>query len=1284
MRKLLILLLALVLTLCTAVVFASCKIESRPKKTSETSVEEPSSSDGELTSEEPTHAHEIVGGYHFDETNHWLLCATCNEMVDFGAHKLSDWIAEVPAEGETDGAVGHYECEVCGEWFGEDKRLLGDDERVIKAYVTLTLNCYSGEELVHSEQKRVKGGQRISVKAPVIDYYTTTASSQMIVPVADTELSFEGYKAVYKVVSGSVSEGAITAATSNNTLALKGKAAQGDATYELSMASSNTESMGLVFNYDADGNYYWFYLRKADSTANLARYENGNLTTVYSNYLSADYDANNFVSAKVTVKDGTAYCYLWNSLIAVYEVGTSGGDYGFRAAQSGARFEFGAYSAQAAVESADTLLFGHSYFAWWNNYYYDNLAENMATIEGVGTWKDIAIGGSIAAHWNNYENSILAYRPSLGIYMIGINDISGNIAPATVAQNVKTLLLNVKAALPEFKAVLMGVNRCPARTYINDMIAELNDEFRLISASYDWISFAEIEYAFCDQSGQPVSEMFSDGLHPTPQSFTDVITPAIKAALAGENQPDLAQIVAQKKSAILAEIEELEISKYYSQNADVTTYAQAIENAETLEALESAYEGLTAAVKAADHATAVSVMDEIFGENSVKSSWDAVVANVNTWTHAEGSDSVTINHATSAGWQLTEKTYENFEMTIKVDIPTTINPYAGNVTRAFLFGAESNGFYPRGYAVSVFKLGSDAWLQLQYLSGNGVMGQFIGGVYGDFTDTEIKVVVSEGKLYFYYANGVQIKTISNSSLSAYVEYLPLDYYGEGGSVGILSWDSNGEPAVDTKLSMTAFKEKTKTMAQLKSAINAYVDGLNVEKWYASDTLVLTAIENATDQNATFEQLTENFASLKEAVSISLTANAAHVLDQTFSYDYSSASGWDLVQEHAMGWDHPAGSNYVQLDGNAGWQLSGDRYGDMEMTVKFENSTDLNPYGDVINGYHHLSRCLLIGATSVGRCVKGYAVTVVYDRGNPSNSWIQLHYMDGVYDNWGFPVAAVQGNFENLAFKIVISGKTLSFTSLTGNAYSNDTFMPGGAVTLDNYVGGGIGILSWDGTAYNTKFTIEGLKAERINDDGGAAANLLDSLYASNAVKSASGTEGWAHVQGSNKIVGNDSAGFLLTADTYYEFEAHISASNPTTNNPYEGYITRSFVFGAQTNAAGDDVTAFALTYFRNGDDSWIQLQYTPGNGNHGGGSTFLGGWCIMNNNVDIKIVVKNGYMYATALDGSYLGGAWCGTDGDGVPCIALPNYVGGRIGILQWNYVSGISTTYYLDYFKTL
>ncbi len=183
---------------------------------------------------------------------------------------------------------------------------------------------------------------------------------------------------------------------------------------------------------------------------------------------------------------------------------------------------------------------------------------------------------------------------------------------------------------------------------------------------------------------------------------------------------------------------------------------------------------------------AIDLMDNIFSDdNSIKSSWDQVCTNVKNWTHTKGTNSVTTPNNSSSGWQLSKDKYSDIDMTMNVNGCQSFNPYQwSSIAKAFLIGAENNGNYPKGYAVTFFYTSTESWLQIHYLDGTGLNSNFVCGLSEWVNDLDIRITVINKELKIY--TGSQQRTFINPSFEN-ISSITLDNYN-GGSIGILNWD----------------------------------------------------------------------------------------------------------------------------------------------------------------------------------------------------------------------------------------------------------------------------------------------------------------------------------------------------------------------------------------------------------------------------------------------------------------------------------------------------------------
>ncbi len=270
---------------------------------------------------------------------------------------------------------------------------------------------------------------------------------------------------------------------------------------------------GIVFHVIDDENYYWFGYKSSGMVsfrkvvAGKVVYESKAKFLPYGSYSYMGYEV------KIVVNDNQFYCYFDGRLSVVYEDTETldGLGYGLYAKSKYAQVSLFEKYDNTEEENYDTLIFGHSYMDYWYTY-----KEDLPEYRDI---YDIGIGASISSHWNDYQNEIIAYQPRLGIYAIGINDISANISASVISYNVQTLLLNIKKSLPDFEVVLFGVSRCPARENYRTQISNTNQLYQSLSETYSWIHYVDVELLFCDSNGKPLSKYFTDELHPTHEGY---------------------------------------------------------------------------------------------------------------------------------------------------------------------------------------------------------------------------------------------------------------------------------------------------------------------------------------------------------------------------------------------------------------------------------------------------------------------------------------------------------------------------------------------------------------------------------------------------------------------------------------------------------------------------------------------------------------------------------------------------------------------------------------------
>ena len=369
-----------------------------------------------------------------------------------------------------------------------------------------------------------------STTAPV----TTTPAATTTPAVTTAPPVAEG---PYTLLSGTVRKsGASYKTTSGNVvLVINDQVVEGDSQFSVITNTSDESATGIIFGYtDVNGvkSYYRFHTDKSNV---YLRKVSGKSATLVGSHFGAGRGAGEY-NLRVIFSDGKAYCYARNRLFFTVELDYVGTKVGLAADGNGVIFLSPKINKSVTKpDTVDTLLFGHSYFDGWGNW-----AKDMqATIDefDLGTATNIGIGGSQSGNWYKLKEAIAAYQPKLGIYMIGINDMSAGRTPEATVKDIEKTLLYVKEQLPDFEVVLLTVNHCPAKVSLKNNIIKTNELMRELAAEHDWIYIAEIENSFNNGDTPDATWFTSDGLHLVGKSYTDVIVPAIKKALRGEDQP---------------------------------------------------------------------------------------------------------------------------------------------------------------------------------------------------------------------------------------------------------------------------------------------------------------------------------------------------------------------------------------------------------------------------------------------------------------------------------------------------------------------------------------------------------------------------------------------------------------------------------------------------------------------------------------------------------------------------------------------------------------------------
>lgn len=141
------------------------------------------------------------------------------------------------------------------------------------------------------------------------------------------------------------------------------------------------------------------------------------------------------------------------------------------------------------------------------------------------------IGGITSTMLLNFiDEGVLKFQPSRLIYMIGTNDLGKTVmqSPKDIAINVKELVETVHYNLPKCEIYVVSPLPCIERMHdykstpgvlrSNDMLKMIFKEMKK-TIPYEYVTFINAYPSLCNKKGEPVEELYVDGLHINEQGY---------------------------------------------------------------------------------------------------------------------------------------------------------------------------------------------------------------------------------------------------------------------------------------------------------------------------------------------------------------------------------------------------------------------------------------------------------------------------------------------------------------------------------------------------------------------------------------------------------------------------------------------------------------------------------------------------------------------------------------------------------------------------------------------
>lgn len=372
-----------------------------------------------------------------------------------------------------------------------------------------------------------------------------------------------------------------------------------------------------------------------------------------------------------------------------------------------------------------------------------------------------------------------------------------------------------------------------------------------------------------------------------------------------------------------------------------------------------------------------------------------------------------------------------------------------------------------------------------------------------------------------------------------------------------------------------------------------------------------------------------------------TADDIYVEVDNVEYQEDSAETFvtDLsTNNETLNWEYNEASLKTTSTGLA---LSSETYNNFDLVYSADILTLDNPYFS-----NDCKKGIVFGAEYTNTSFKGYFLSLGHE-------WIELCYSDGTQT---YKCSFIDGyNFCSSYANIKISvNKNMCTITYGDGANIGNSFSGSTTFALPNYEGGKIGVLNNENSVTTFNFKEVVAKAE-IND----VDVLLEDL--STSTNKNDGND--FVIDKENKTITTSSNnGYLISNESYTNFSIGLKVNQTNALNPFFEHIAQEAILIGGSYTDGK-YSGYAINF---DNTSWIEVVYIDGTNNNS--CTFIDGWCLSYLNKNLVITVSGANVYLNSVEGETVPSTFNNNS-----CINIPNYNGGKLGLLSYD---GAATTY--------